>query len=78
MIEKVIHVQTQDFLDENNILYRMQTSFRKSISTNSCLSYLKNKIAAGFESGLVTSMILIDFQKAFDTINHEILINKME
>ena len=40
--------------------------------------YLKNKIATGFESGLPTGMILIDLQKAFDTINHEILINKME
>ena len=43
-----------------------------------CVSYLNNKIATGFESGLHTGMILIDLQKAFDTINHEVLINKME
>ena len=42
------------------------------------MSYLNNKIAAGFESGLHTGMILIDLQKAFDTVNHEILIKKME
>ena len=52
--------------------------FRKRFSTDSCLSYLNNKIASGFESGLHTGLILIDLQKAFDTINHEILINKME
>ena len=78
IIEKVIHDQTQNFLDENNILYRYQSGFRKSFSTDSCLSYLNNKIATGFESGLFTGMILIDLQKAFDTINHDILINKME
>ena len=74
----MIHDQTQAFLDENKILYRFQSGFRKHFSTDSCLSYLNNKIATGFESGLHTGMILIDLQKAFYTINHEILINKME
>ena len=78
IIEKVIHDQTQAFLDEKKILYRFQSGFRKHFSTDSCLSDLNNKIATCFESGLHNGMILIDLQKAFDTINHEILINKME
>ena len=78
IIEKVIHDQTQAFLDENKILYRFQSGFKKHFSTDSCLSYLNNKIATGLESGLCTGMILIDLQKAFDAINYEILINKME
>ena len=40
--------------------------------------YLSNKIASDFESGLCTGMILIDLQKAFDTVNHNILLKKME
>ena len=78
IIEKVIHAQTQKYLDDYNILYRYQSGFRKSYSTDSCLSYLNNKIATGFESGLYTGMILIDLQKAFDTINHDILISKLK
>ena len=78
IIEKVIHDQTQEFLDANKVLYKFQSGFRKGYSTDSCLSYLNNKVATGFESGLHTGMVLIDLQKAFDTINHEILINKME
>ena len=74
----MIHDQTQAFLDENKILHRFQSGFRKNFSTDSCLSYLNNKIAPGFESGLYTGRILIDLQKAFDTINHETVINKME
>ena len=72
-IEKVIHDQTQRFLDKNDIIYRYQSGFRKFFSTDSCLSYLNNKIATGFESGLYTGMILIDLQKAFDTVNYDIL-----
>ena len=58
--EKVIHDQTQSFLDKNDIIDRYQSGFGKLFSTDSCLSYLDNKMAAGFESGLYTSMILID------------------
>ena len=73
IIEKVIHNQTQSFLDENNILYDYQSGFRKKYSTESCLSFLTDKISKGFDSGLYTGMILIDLQKAFDTIDHELL-----
>ena len=59
-------------------MYRYQSGFRKFFSTDSCLSYLNNKIATGFESGFYTGMILIDLQQAFDTINHDILVSKME
>ena len=78
IIEKVIHDQTQRFLDNNDIIYRYQWGFRTFFSTDWCLSYLTNKIATDFESGLYTGMILIDLQKAFDTVNHDILLKKMD
>ena len=79
IIEKVVHDQTQASLDGNKILDKFQSGFRKHFSTDLCLSYLDNKIATGFECGLHTGMILIDLQKALDnTINREILINKIE
>ena len=77
IIEKVIHDQTIKYLDENNIIYKYQSGFRSNHSTNSCLSYLCNKVQQGFEKGMLTGMILIDLQKAFDTIDHEIFLKKM-
>ena len=77
VIEKIIHDQTQEFLSKNNILYKFQSGFRKNHSTDSCLSFLNDKILKGFDSGLLTGMILIDLQKAFDTIDHEILLEKL-
>ena len=46
-------------------------------STDTCLSYLNNKILQGFETGMFTGMILIDLQKAFDTIDHKIFLDKI-
>ena len=78
IIEKFIHDQTQSFLDKNDVIYRYQSGFRSFFSTDSCLSYLNNKIATSFESVLYTGMKLIDLQKAFDTVNHDIFLKKME
>ena len=66
-----------EYLTDNEILYRYQLGFRKNHSTDTCLSYLTDKIRTGFDCGLLTGMILIDLQKAFDTINHNILLKKM-
>ena len=66
------------FVTKKTILYKFQSGFRKFHSTGSCLSYLQDKVAKGFASGLLTGMILIDLQKAFDTIDHKILIKKMK
>ena len=78
IFERTIHNQTQAFLDRNHILYDFQSGFRTNCSTDFCLSYLNDKISKGFDSGLLTGMILIDLQKAFDTINHTILLDKMQ
>ena len=61
-----------------NLLYNYQPKFRTNHSTNLCLSFLTDKILKGFDEGLLTGMILIDLQKAFDTINHEILFKKLK
>ena len=75
--ERIVRQQTMEFIDKYNILYKFQSGFRKYHSTDFCLSYLTDKISKGFDSGLLTGVILIDLQKAFDTIDHNILLQKM-
>ena len=76
--ERIIHDQTQEFLSKTKILYRFQSGFPKIYSTNTCLGHLTDKITTGFEKDLSTGMTLIDLQKAFDIIDHKILIKKMK
>ena len=49
IIEKVIHYQTQHFLDKNDIIYKYQSGFRNIFSNDLCLSYLNIKIATGYD-----------------------------
>jgi len=77
LFEKIIQNQTQKYLDENNILYRYQSGFRKSHSTDTCLLLLNDKVLTGVDNGMLTGMILIDLQKAFDTIDHGIFFKKL-
>ena len=78
IIERVIHDQTNAFLLDKDILYNYQSGFRGNHSTSLCLSFLTDKILKGFGKGLLTGMILIDIWKAFDTIDHEILLQKLK
>ena len=66
-----------DYLAQYHILYKYQSGFRTKHSTNLCLSYLNVKILKGFDIGLLTGMVLIDLQKAFDMIDHNILLEKL-
>ena len=77
VIEKVSHNQTSTFLNSKSLQYTYQSGFRKKHSTDFCLSCLKDNIFKGFDKGMMTGMILIDLQKAFDTIDHDVLLQKL-
>ena len=56
--EKIIHNQTQSFLDENKLPYIYQSGFHKHHSTDTCLSYLTDRVCNGFKKGILTGLIL--------------------
>ena len=75
VFQKVVLDQTEEFFSHNKILYDYRSGFRTNHLGNTCLSFLNVKIVKGFDDGLVTGMILIDLQKAFDY--HDILLKKL-
>ena len=76
LIEKAIHIQTQEYLDKNGLIYKFQSGSRKIFSTDSCLVQLTDCIIKGMDKGQHMGKILIDLQKAFDTLDHDVLLKK--
>ena len=78
IIEKIVHKRLYFFLEDNNILYRNQFGFRKNNSTVYALIEITEMIRKTIDSRKYGCGIFIDLRKAFDTVNHEILLMKME
>ena len=68
VIEKVIHDQVFTYLKTNDLMYEFQSGFRQSYSTNTCLINLTDYIKLQSDKGNLTGMVLLDLQKAFDTV----------
>ena len=78
ILEKMINDRLLDFLEKNEKLYKHQYGFRKKYSTKLSLINLINDVIKSIDKRMVTIGIFIDFKKAFDTINHTILFEKLE
>jgi len=78
IIEKLMHKRLCSFLDEHNILFKNQFGFRKNNSTSFALIQITEKIKETIEKKKYGCGIFIDLRKAFDTVNHEILLKKLE
>ncbi len=78
IIEKLMHKRLYDFLEEHDILYNHQFGFRKFHSTAYSLIEITEKIKDSIDNGKYGCGIFIDLKKAFDTVNHSILLTKLE
>ena len=78
IIEKILHKQLYAFLEKHNVPHQYQFGFRKNNSTIYALTQITEMIKVSIDSGKYGCGIFIDLRKAFDTVNHDILLLKLE
>ena len=78
LLERIIHNQLNDYLKSNNILDDEQSGFRNGHSTATCMISILNGIYENMEKGGGSGVIFLDLKKAFDTVDHNILLNKLK
>ena len=75
--EKVIYIRIYSYLTKNNLIYSKQFGFRSNYSTNHALTSITENILSLLDQGQYVCDIFVDLEKAFDTVDHEILCEKL-
>ena len=77
LLEKIVHYRLYKFLKKQNILNSRQYGFRPSHSTSDAVTTFVADIMTSLEDDKYSTAVLLDLSKAFDTIDHNILLRKI-
>ena len=78
IIEKLMHKRLYSFLKTQNCFYPGQFGFRLNVSTNNALMSITENIQAQLDEGKYCAGVFVDLKKAFDTVDHNLLLRKLD
>ena len=78
VIERATDTQLYAFLESHQLPVENQFGFRRGRSTPLALTQLTDEMRANMDNGLVNGVTILDLKKAFDTVDHTILIHKLK
>ena len=78
VLERCIFLQMVRYLEENNLLHPSHHGFRAKHSTSTALIQMFDSWIEAFEDDEVSAVLMLDMSAAFDVVDHQILLNKLE
>ena len=78
MLEKHVHESLSEYLHQHKLLHETQSGFRAQHSCETALINIIDLWLNAIDNGKMVGVVLVDFKKAFDLVDHEILKNKLE
>jgi hypothetical protein len=78
IFEKLVQKQLISYVEKHEILTQCQFGFRKNHSTEQAIAEIADNFRKSIDNNLFTCGVFLDFAKAFDTVNHTILLGKLE
>ena len=78
ILEKIMYKRTYNFLTENNQIYHSQYGFRAKHSCEHAIGDLVSHVLKNQEQKRYTAALFLDLSKAFDTLNHDLLLKKLD
>jgi hypothetical protein len=77
VLEKAVHIQLFEYCRKHNILVDKQFGFRNKVATANAIYKLINETQIALNDKIMVGGIFCDLEMAFDSINHDILISKL-